>query len=122
ASETEEAGRRRIERERLMRGGRLKREGRREAVAEVGGISPEILARDVGIALNPHVGIGIGAVISEEVEERPRAADRKARELHEREVPERAELRAAAGVFRRGVLRPKADVGAQHAVFSFLAN
>ena len=93
-----------------------------EAVAELGGIGPEVLARGAGITGDPHVVVAVGAAVGEEVEERLRPAHREARKLDERAIPERVEGRAAAGGGRRGVLRAEADVGAQRAVFGLLAH
>ena len=93
-----------------------------EAVAELGGIGPEVLAGRAGVTRDPHVVVAVGAAVGEEVEERLRPAHREARKLDERAIPERVEGRAAAGGPRRGVLRAEADVGAQRAVFGLLAH
>ena len=68
-----------------------------EAVAELGGIGPEVLARGAGVTRHPHVVVAVSAAVGEEVEERLRPAHREARKLDERAIPERVEGRAAAG-------------------------
>ena len=93
-----------------------------EAIAELGGIGPEVLAGRAGVTRDAHVVVAVGAAVGEEVEERLRPAHREARKLDERAIPERVEGRAAAGGRRRGVLRAEADVGAQRAVFGLLAD
>ena len=102
--------------------GVFQRERAGEAVAELGGIGPEVLAGRAGVTRDPHVVVAVGAAVGEEVEERLRPAHREARKLDERAIPERVEGRAAAGGRRRGVLRAEADVGAQRAVFGLLAH
>ena len=93
-----------------------------EAVAELGGIGPEVLAGGAGVTRDAHVVVAVSAAVGEEVEERLRPAHREARKLHERAIPERVARRAAAGRRRRGVLHAEADVGAQRAVFGLLAD
>ena len=118
----DEAGRRQVHRATLAGCGVFRRQRAGEAVAELGGIGPEVLARGAGITGDPHVVVAVGAAVGEEVEERLRPAHREARKLDERAVPERVEGRAAAGVGRRGVLRAEADVAAQRAVFGLRAH
>ena len=117
-----EAARRQVHRATLAGGGVFQRQRAGEAVAELGGIGPEVLARGAGVTGDPHVVVAVSAAVGEEVEERLRPAHREARKLDERAIPERVEGRAAAGGGRRGVLRAEADVGAQRAVFGLLAD
>jgi hypothetical protein len=117
-----EAVRRQIHRAALAGGGVFGRQGAGEAVAELGGVGPEVLARGAGVAGDAHVVIAVGAAVGDQVEERLGAAHREARELDEGAVPERVEGGATAGGRRRGVLRPEADVGAQRAVLGLLAD
>src|SRR6476469_2930208 len=102
--------------------GVFQRERAGEAVAELGGIGPEVLAGRAGVTRDPHVVVAVGAAVGEEVEERLRPAHREARKLDERAIPERVEGRATAGGPRRGVLRAEADVAAQRAVFGLLTH
>jgi hypothetical protein len=62
-----------------------------KAVAELGGIGPQVLARRTGVTRDAHVVIAVGAAIGDEVEERLRATHGEAGELDERAVPERGE-------------------------------
>jgi hypothetical protein len=118
----EEVGRGHVERAELASGGIFHRQRAGEAVAELGGIGPEVLARRTGVTRDAHVVVAVRAAVGDEVEERLRPAHREAGELDERAVPERVEGRAAAGVCRRGVLRTEADVGPQRAVLGLLAD
>ena len=92
-----EAARRQVHRATLAGGGVFERQRAGEAVAELGGIGPEVLARGAGITGDPHVVVAVSAAVGEEVEERLRPAHREARKLDERAIPERVEGRAAAG-------------------------
>src|SRR6185295_13911512 len=60
-----------------------------EAVAELNGIGPQVLASRTGVTRHPHVMVAVSAAVGEEVEERLRPAHREARKLHERAIPER---------------------------------
>ena len=102
--------------------GVFQRERAGEAVAELGGIGPEVLARGAGITGDAHVVVAVSAAVGEEVEERLRPAHREARKLHERAIPERRRGRAAASATGSFVRHAEADVGAQRAVFSLLAH
>ena len=72
-------------------GGVFHRQRAGEAVAELGGIGPQVPARRTGITGDAHVVVAVGATVGDEVEERLRPAHREARKLQERAIPERAE-------------------------------
>jgi hypothetical protein len=118
----EECWRRHVDRVELTRGGVFNRYRPGEAVPELGGIGPEVLARRTGVTRYAHVVIAVGAAVGHQVEERLRPTHRETGELDERAVPERVEGRAAAGVGGRCVLRAEADVRPQRAVLGLLAD
>jgi hypothetical protein len=117
-----EADRPQVHRATLAGCGVFERQRAGEAVAELGGIGPEVLARGAGITGDPHVVVAVGAAVGEEVEERLRPAHREARKLDERAIPEGSGGGTGTRGGWRGVFNAKPDVGAQRAVLGLLAD
>src|SRR5262245_4119411 len=86
-----------------------------------GAVASKVKALRVGVTVDAHVGVGVDAPISEDVEERARPAHREAGELQEGAIPIRRRRRAGAGEAGRVVLGTEADIGTQCAVFGLLA-